>query len=109
MSFQAIKAYVRTIFGGLVLVAAILLIVLQWGNDADNFSFYGKVMSDANLAMVMICCVVFGICLPWLGKQFFQGIKGVNRTRQAKDVRQKLKQVDETQKQLKDLNLGDKK
>lgn len=52
---------------GLVVLAAALLVMLQWGNSAD-FSLFGKNEPSLNTALLMLLCVAFGAALPWLLK-----------------------------------------
>jgi type VI protein secretion system component VasK len=69
MPISITKNYVKVVVGGLVSLAAIILIALQWGNETGNFSLYGKVMV-VNLALLMLLTAVGGaigwIALRWV-------------------------------------------
>ncbi len=67
MKTKLIFAYAGAIVCGLVALAAALLTVLQWGNDAE-FSLFGKNLDDMNTALLIVLSMAFGVGLPWLLK-----------------------------------------
>ncbi len=78
------KGYLYTVFSGLVLLAAGLLIVLQWARIAQ-FSLFGYpydivsvgdqgVKGGVNTAVLILASIAFGIVSPWLVKLLFRGI-----------------------------------
>jgi len=66
MKVKLIGAYAGAIVGGLVILIAALLVILQWGNDS-SFSFFGKNMTP-NTALLILASVAFGVLLPWVLK-----------------------------------------
>ncbi|MGA2265841.1 MAG: hypothetical protein ABSH10_05360 [Phycisphaerae bacterium] len=73
----ALKFYVRVIFSGLVLLAGVVLLILQWGNKA-KFSLYGS-NKEPNTLMLMLCSAVGGVVAWWLIKMLWRGIVGLHR------------------------------
>ena len=66
MKAKLVGAYVGAVFSGLVLLAAALLVILQWAVSSE-FSLFGK-PTTVNTALLILGCVVFGALLPWLLK-----------------------------------------
>jgi len=78
MNFKTVRAYIITVVCGLVLLAAVLLVILQWGNPAE-FSLYGKNYSlrfqkDGSAG---------GILLFYVCKLLVWGIRTIVRSRRA--------------------------
>ena len=73
----ALKFYVRVIFSGLVLLAGVVLLVLQWGNHAA-FSFYGT-NKQVNTLLLILCSAVGGLVAWWLIKMLWRGAVGLHR------------------------------
>jgi len=72
MKTKLIKSYLLVVICGLVLLAAALLVILQWGNSS-SFSLFGKnygqnTPGGVNTGLIMICCLVAGPLLIVLGK-----------------------------------------
>ena len=72
MKYQAIQGYLQVIIGGLVLLAGVVLIVLQWGNQSA-FSLYGQ-NRNINTALLMVCCIVGGLAAPWVCRLVYRGV-----------------------------------
>lgn len=91
MNVQSVKGYVLVILSGLVILAAALLVILQWGNPAE-FSLYGKNYSiskqedggatgGVNTALLMLCSAAGGLLLFWTAKVMIRGIGALRRGR----------------------------
>ena len=89
MALQSVKNYVYVIVSGLVIVAGVLLILLQWGNTTHNFSLYGKT-SSVNPALLMLCPAGGGVVLWYLGKLFLAGGAGIWQRRREKRKLEKM-------------------
>jgi len=80
MGMVRAKGYFLTVCNGLLLLAAVLLLVLQWGNSG-SFSLYGKNIPNANIGLVMLLSVLAGLLLPRTLKAFMRGIGALRKTR----------------------------
>lgn len=89
MPISITKNYLKVIVGGLISLAAIILIALQWGNETGNFSLYGKVMT-VNLAVLMLLTAIGGavvwVTLRWLAT----GTMGIWRYRRQQQKFEKM-------------------
>jgi len=83
MKYEIVKGYLQVTLSGLVLLAAVVLVVLQWGN-ASAFSFFGQNRS-VNTAMLMVCCAVGGLLAVWMCRLLYRGVVTLYRNRQAED------------------------
>ncbi len=72
------KGFFFLISGGLVIVAAAVLILFQWGNTA-RFSLYGKNIDNANTALLMALSALGGITLLLMFWLVLLGIKALRR------------------------------
>ena len=82
MGFQNVKSYVLTILSGIVLLAGVLLVILQWGNVSD-FSLYGKNVR-VNTALLMVASVAGGAVLWWMIKWLIAGVSAIRKARKRK-------------------------
>ena len=87
MPFSKIKSHVLVAICGLVLLAVLLLLILQWGNTSA-FSFFGKSYGTStpggvNTGLIMLACLVGGPVLLWLGKILFDHSMQIYRHRSA--------------------------
>jgi hypothetical protein len=71
MTIGTFKGYVLVILGGLVVAAAVVLLALQWGNQAE-ISIYG-LNRRPNTAVLMLCSGVGGVVVMWVGELFLHG------------------------------------
>jgi hypothetical protein len=71
---------VAAVLTGLVVIAAGILLGLQWGNDCE-FSLFGKSM-EMNTALALLLAIVFGVMLPFLLRLLWVSFKTINRARQ---------------------------
>ncbi len=101
MPFSKIKSHILVSICGVVLLAVLLLIVLQWGNTSA-FSFFGKSYGTSapggvNTGLIMLGCLVGGPVLLWLGKIFYCHSMQIYRHRSAveKAARQQTKIAEE--------------
>ena len=79
MSKESVKGYLLVIPSGLVLLAAVVLVILQWGNHGA-FSAYGRNMT-VNVAVLMLLSALGGIVVVALGKVFWVGAMALRRSR----------------------------
>jgi len=94
MNLDLIKGYVLVIFSGLALLAAGLLIILQWGNHTA-LTMYGPVVKT-NTAVLMIASALGGVAIIYLAKTMIRGLhdmrKGL-RTGELKRARNRIAQL----------------
>lgn len=107
MSYKTVQGYFMVVLTGTVLLAAGILIVLQWGNHAE-FSLYGKnysirtieggqVDGGVNTALLIIVSAVGGLLMWWCIKILFRGAGGIRRSRkedEAKDVSKRVEKLE---------------
>ncbi len=79
MTGPMFKAYARVVLGGLVILAAIVLVLLQWSTTSD-ITLYGKWVTVGTW-LLMLASAVGGILLLWVVKQFFHGVGTLRRQR----------------------------
>ena len=72
-AWQIMKAYLKVSLGALVVLAALVLVLMQWGNWA-HFSAYGK-NTSVNTAWLMFCSAVGGVVVGYAGCMLFSGTK----------------------------------
>ena len=80
MRLTIVKAYLQAILGGLVILAVVVLVLLQWGNTGA-FSFYGKNIEDANTALLVLASAAGGLAMWWIVKWFAGGVRVLVRSR----------------------------
>jgi uncharacterized integral membrane protein len=76
MPVSNVKNYLFVLLGGLVLLGAVILIGLQWGNSTDTFSLYGRT-TTVNLALLMLFSAVGGVLVWYTGRLLFRGMFGI--------------------------------
>jgi len=76
------KGYVYTIFSGLLLLAAVILAALQWGNVSE-FSLYGKNIERAPTIWLVLGSAAGGILAFYLARLFVRGVWILHRVRSA--------------------------
>lgn len=99
MSVKRIKGIVLVVISGAVILAAGLLIVLQWGNQAE-FSLYGKNYSirfqedgktatgGVNTGMLMLCSAAGGLLMFWMAKLLLRGVGALRKARKEAETRE---------------------
>ena len=80
MNLNLFKGYVLVVLSGLVILAAAILVALQWGNRGD-FSLYGKNIPDASTAVVVLTSAAGGVVLLYLAKVMARGISALRKGR----------------------------
>ena len=80
MNLNLLKGYVLIVLSGLVILAAVVLVALQWGNRG-NFSLYGKNIPDANTAVVVLASAAGGVVLLFLPMLLARGISALRMGR----------------------------
>lgn len=80
MNLNIFKGYVLIVLSGLVILAAVVLVALQWGNRG-NFSLYGKNIPDASTAVVVLASAAGGVVLLSLAKVMARGISALRKGR----------------------------
>jgi uncharacterized integral membrane protein len=78
MNLNLLKGYVLVILSGAVILAAAILVTLQWGNKT-RFSLYGKNIDDANTLVVMVGSAVAGVVLLFMIKMMIRGMLALRR------------------------------
>ena len=98
MSMSKAKNVFYVVVGGLVSIAAFILIALQWGNTTDTFSLYGRT-TTVNLALLMLASAIGGVIVWFCVKLLLTGSMGIWRYRrqQAKLDRMAERKVAEKQ------------
>ncbi len=87
MKLNNIKAYVMVLSSGLVILATIILVALQWGNES-NFSMYGRSMTT-NTARLMIYSGIGGVVFALVTVVMYRGARQIQRSRAAAKSAQK--------------------
>ena len=77
MKLAAVKLYAMVISSGLVLLAALLLLLLQWGNAA-TLTLYGP-SKNVNTLLLMLLSAVGGVAIWSFLKLFWRGAVGLRR------------------------------
>ena len=80
MRWTIVKAYLQAILGGLIILAVVVLVLLQWGNTGA-FSFYGKNIRNANTALLVLASAAGGLAMWWIVKWFADGVRVLVRSR----------------------------
>ncbi len=79
MKIKLVAAYTGAAVLGLILAAALLLVMLQWGNNCD-FSLYGKSMV-LNTAAMLLVTMLIGVLVPMLIKLEWRWMSTIHRYR----------------------------
>ncbi|HAU38006.1 MAG TPA: hypothetical protein DCX07_09865 [Phycisphaerales bacterium] len=90
MSFKTLFGYVLVVVCGLLILAAALLVVLQWQLRAD-FNLFGKPLSirvvqesgklvgGVNTGLLMLLSAAGGIVMVWVVKLLVRGLKDIRK------------------------------
>ena len=108
MNIRMAKGYVLTVFSGLLLLAAALLLILQAQNRAE-FSLYGKNISiryqedggpvgGVNTAVLMLSSAVGGVGALLLGWVLVRGIRLLRRGWKQSEAAQASKRIEALEK-----------
>ncbi len=79
------KGYVMTILASVVLAAAVLLIALQWGNQAD-FSLYGRNMKLSTW-LLMAGSAAGGIIISMFNRVLLAGVSHLRKGKQEQQAK----------------------
>jgi len=75
-----LKAYFFTIVGGLVVLASVVFVVLQWGVPS-TYSLYGKPIENVPTIWLILCAAVGGQVFIWAFKMLTIGVKAIRAIR----------------------------
>jgi len=78
-SFKLFKGWFILILTGLVIIAAVVLVALQWWKTAD-LTLYGKDVTSTTLVL-MLLSAVGGVVMVWLAKAFFYGLRIIRQSK----------------------------
>lgn len=81
MRLATLRFYVMIVVSGVILLAGLVLVVLQWGNDA-KFSLYGKHTYPPTWFLILASAVA-GIVAWSLIKVLWRGAVGLHRLRRS--------------------------
>ena len=104
MNTSSVKGYVLVVFSGLAILAAVLLLVLQWGNRSA-FSLYGKNYGQnppdggVNTALLMLLSAAGGLVMAGLIWILFRGARAIRKGRRAEaqeQIRRRLKDLEKS-------------
>lgn len=84
MKMAALRLYVRVVVSGILLLAAVVLLILQWGNYTD-VTLYGP-SRPVNTLLLMLCSAVGGVVAWALLKTLWHGVRGLRRLRRAEQT-----------------------
>lgn len=84
MKLKLIGAYVTVVLSGLVTLALVLLLLLQWGNTC-KFSLFGKNL-EPNTTLVGLIALVVGAGCPFLIRLLAGSARVILRHRRAADA-----------------------
>lgn len=102
MSVKRVKGTVLVVISGAVILAAGVLVILQWGNPAE-FSLYGKNYSirfqedgktatgGVNTGLLMVCSAAGGLLMFWMAKVLLGGIVALRKARKDTEAREATK------------------
>ena len=78
-----LKAYFFTIVGGLVVLASVVFVVLQWpeGVLQSTYSLYGKPIENVPTIWIILCAAVGGQVFIWASKMLIIGVKAIRAIR----------------------------
>ncbi|MCP4379106.1 MAG: hypothetical protein GY794_23405 [bacterium] len=89
MLFKKISGYILTIVSGLILLAGVVFLALQWDNKTE-YSLYGKNINDAITGVVIVCSMLAGWLTP---KVFRVMLIGIAKIRTVRKEQEKLRSV----------------
>jgi uncharacterized integral membrane protein len=82
MKLAAVRFYLMIAVSGLILLAAVVLVVLQWGNQVKELSLYGKNVPCPTW-LLMLASAVGGLVAWAMIKVLWRGIAGLRRLRRS--------------------------
>jgi hypothetical protein len=97
MNLRIVKGYLVAVSSGIVLLAALVLLLIQWGNAAD-FSLYGM-NAKPNTGLLMLLSGIGGVMVYLLGRLTVLGIRWILKGRRelaAKQTTERLLNLDKT-------------
>lgn len=80
MTWTTFKRYFLTISSGVILLAAVILLILQWAVKS-TFSIYGKQV-EVNTGLLIIGSMVAGIAFVPLARTLLKGVWSIRKIRQ---------------------------
>ena len=93
MRFETVKGYLMVLFSGAIILAASLLIILNWTSRADLHVFAwhysiriiegGTFVGGFNTALLMILSAVGGVVALVLARTFIRGAAALRKGRKA--------------------------
>jgi len=86
MNIRILKGYVLVLASGLALLAAGLLLILQWGNKAD-LTAYGPHVEVSTL-LLMVASGVGGVLAALLARVLLHGMRSLSQGRREQTRRQ---------------------
>lgn len=89
MPISATKNYVKVVLGGIVTLAAVILIALQWGQSVNDFNLYGKVMA-INLTLLVLFSAIGGVVVWLMIRWTVTGALGIWRYRRQQEKFEKM-------------------
>ena len=96
MNWNLVKGYVLVVLSGLILFAAVVLIVVQWDLTAD-FSIYASKSTKVSTLLLVVCSAAGGVALLFLLKMMVRGISALrrgHRDSQQRQTRQRLQRLE---------------
>ncbi|GEM_PF-1879790 len=96
LNWNYMKGYMMTVLGGVYLLAAVLMIVLNLKNQC-NWSLYGAIQYGQSIGLIMLCSAGAGVATVFVVKRFIWGIRDVRRGRRDEALR-KIDKLDIGQK-----------
>ena len=81
MKIGSVKAYSMVVFSGLMILATVILVALQWGNKT-NVTMYGPSV-EVNTALLMVCSGLGGVVFLLVTLLMIRGIRLLRRIRAA--------------------------
>ncbi len=107
MNLRTLKGYFLAIASGLVLLAGVLLVVLQWGR-VSAFSLYGypyeilllegKIRGGVNTALLMVASAVGGVLVVLLVRVFVSGVRSLRKGRREQAEQQTTRRLSKLEK-----------
>ncbi len=102
MNTKIFKGYFFIILSGIVLLAAAILIILQWDRVA-MFSIYGSQEMPVNTALLILASAACGVVGVFLIKMLFHGIGSLRRGLREKARKSIDQRLRDTEKKLADV------
>ncbi len=107
MSYKTAQGYVLVVLTGAILLAATVLIVLQWDNSSE-FNLFGRsytvhlvendIVGGVNTALLILGSAAGGVILWWCLKVLFRSVRVISRGRREAKSREVSKRVEKLEK-----------